>query len=109
MGLQSTMASTTKAYLVKIGRARAASSVPTRPTKPRPAGVWSCLDLPEAGKPAAGRGRVGERRAKRDARRGGVILIPLQARSPHPDASLSLSVDPPPPGEGEERPPVRLR
>src|SRR5262245_61638494 len=31
-----------------------------RPTKPRPAGVWSLFDLPEAGKPAAGWGRAGE-------------------------------------------------
>src|SRR5262245_24315922 len=31
-----------------------------RPTKPRPAGVWSLFDLPEAGKPAAGWGRGGE-------------------------------------------------
>jgi hypothetical protein len=30
------------------------------PTKPRPAGVWSLLELPEAGKPAAGWGRAGE-------------------------------------------------
>src|SRR5262245_58933294 len=30
------------------------------PTKPRPAGVWSLRHLPEAGKPAAGWGRVGE-------------------------------------------------
>src|SRR5262249_4122007 len=29
------------------------------PTKPRPAGVWSLQDLPEAGKPAAGWGGVG--------------------------------------------------
>jgi hypothetical protein len=29
------------------------------PTKPRHAGVWSLKNLPEAGKPAAGWGRVG--------------------------------------------------
>src|SRR5258707_1629026 len=29
------------------------------PPKPRPAGVWALLNLPEAGKPAAGWGRVG--------------------------------------------------
>src|SRR5712692_10252787 len=32
------------------------------PTKPRPAGVWSLINLPEAGKPAAGWGRGGEGR-----------------------------------------------
>src|SRR5260221_11596161 len=30
------------------------------PPKPRPAGVWALLNLPEAGKPAAGWGRGGE-------------------------------------------------
>jgi hypothetical protein len=30
------------------------------PPKPRLAGVWALLDLPEAGKPAAGWGRGGE-------------------------------------------------
>src|SRR5215813_14052480 len=34
------------------------------PTKPRPAGVWSLKNLPEAGKPAAGWGRGGEARCR---------------------------------------------
>src|SRR5262249_33612576 len=36
-----------------------ATSVCPPPPKPRPAGVWALLNLPEAGKPAAGWGRVG--------------------------------------------------
>src|SRR5215813_8258381 len=36
------------------------------PTKPRPAGVWSLKNLPEAGKPAAGWGRGGEGVVRRD-------------------------------------------
>src|SRR3981189_2044416 len=55
--------------------------------------------------PLPWRGRVGEHRAKRDARRGGVtVSAPDTARkerlSPHPAARFTR-VDPPPPGEGE--------
>src|SRR5262249_10080559 len=48
------------------------------PPKPRPGGVWALLDLPEAGKPAAGWGRVGGG--------GGAVRHNhcLRLRPPHP-------------------------
>src|SRR5262249_24655560 len=44
----------------KCSQPRSALGLLPRPTKPRPAGVWSLLSLPEAGKPAAGWRRAGE-------------------------------------------------
>src|SRR5258708_28320724 len=55
---------------------------PPSPTKPRPAGVWSLKDLPEAGKPAAGWGGV----------RGGGSAILSQVAPP-----LSRRATPSPP------------
>jgi hypothetical protein len=46
--------------LMKLTHNDATRRVAHPPTKPRPAGVWSHNILPEAGKPAAVRGRVGE-------------------------------------------------
>src|SRR6516162_10796252 len=45
-------------FAFEAGHRRALGALPS-PTKPRPAGVWSLQDLPEAGKPAAGWGGVG--------------------------------------------------
>src|SRR5262249_24422801 len=63
---------------------RARDALPS-PTKPRPAGVWSLEDLPEAGKPAAGWGGVGG-----GVVRGAVIISPH-----HPLPTL-------PPSRGEQ-------
>src|SRR6516164_10281027 len=50
------------------------------PTEPRPAGVRSILILPEAGKPAAGWGRVGEGGWGHECR----LLCPLPVPPPAP-------------------------
>jgi itaconate CoA-transferase len=60
------------------------------PTKPRPAGVWSLEDLPEAGKPAAGWGGV--------RGGGGAILSQVAPSSSHRITPLP---NPPPQGGRE--------
>ena len=59
------------------------------PTKPWPAGVWSLLNLPEAGKPEAGWGRVGEGNAGANLMHAFSMLAPDFA-----DASSGLQGPP---------------
>jgi hypothetical protein len=71
---------------------RALGALPS-PTKPRPAGVWSLYNLPEAGKPAAGWGGVGGG--------GRAILSQVAPSLSHRTTPTpALRADPPHKGEG---------
>src|SRR5205823_5043517 len=73
------------------------------PTKPRLARVWSVSNLPEAGKPAAGWGRVREGGGS-CANASAAIASPQSlSPSPSPSPSLSPSPSPSPPHKGEGR------
>src|SRR6516165_6133357 len=87
-------------FAFEAGHRRALGALPS-PTKPRPAGVWSLQDLPEAGKPAAGWGGVGGGGPSASYR---TTPTPAQrSQACAGCASLPACADPPHKGEGKDR------